>query len=167
MRTLCSFTAVLLPRLALAGCDDAVTEAQTAQQPPPPVTVAAPLQKNISEWDEFTGRFEAAKEVEIRSRVSGFLDRNRSFATVRSSERALFSSSSIPRPFRIALEQAKAQVEQARSPARTDRKRGQARRAAGQSQHDSRRANWSRARRVSARRRPCSSRPRPGSAMRS
>ncbi len=100
--------------LALAGCEDAVTEAQTAQQPPPPVTVAVPFQKNITEWDEFTGRFEAAKEVEIRSRVSGFLDRIafRDGEIVRKGALLFIVD---PRPFRIALEQAKAEVEQARA----------------------------------------------------
>ena len=100
--------------LVLAGCDDAVTEAQTAQQPPPPVTVAVPLQKNISEWDEFTGRFEAAKEVEIRSRVSGFLDRI-SFRDGEIVRKGALLFIVDPRPFRIALERAKAEVEQARA----------------------------------------------------
>lgn len=45
------------------------------QQPPqaPPVTVAQPLERKITEWDEFTGRFEAVDVVEIRARVSGYL----------------------------------------------------------------------------------------------
>jgi RND family efflux transporter MFP subunit len=45
--------------------------AQTAA--PPPVTVSAPLQKEITEWDEFTGQFAAIDYVEIRARVSGYL----------------------------------------------------------------------------------------------
>ncbi len=40
----------------------------------PPVTVAKPVVKDIMEWDEFTGRFEATESVEIRSRVTGYLD---------------------------------------------------------------------------------------------
>ncbi len=41
--------------------------------PPPPATVAVsePLQREITEWDEFVGRFEASRSVEIRPRVSG------------------------------------------------------------------------------------------------
>ena len=42
---------------------------------PPPVTVAKPVVKDIREWDEFIGRFEAVDEVEIRARVSGYLDK--------------------------------------------------------------------------------------------
>jgi len=110
-----SFVPLLIgAALVLAGCDEPVTSAQTAQQPPPPVTVAVPLQKNITEWDEFTGRFEAEKEVEIRSRVSGFLDRIafRDGEIVRKGALLFIVD---PRPFRIALEQAKAEVEQARA----------------------------------------------------
>jgi RND family efflux transporter MFP subunit len=45
-----------------------------AQAPPAPaVTVSAPLQKEITEWDEFTGQFAAVDDVEIRARVSGYL----------------------------------------------------------------------------------------------
>jgi RND family efflux transporter MFP subunit len=42
-------------------------------QTPPAVTVSAPLQKEITEWDEFTGQFAAVDYVEIRARVSGYL----------------------------------------------------------------------------------------------
>src|SRR4051794_34264888 len=41
---------------------------------PPLVTVSQPLQREITEWDEFTGQFAAVEFVEIRSRVSGYLD---------------------------------------------------------------------------------------------
>ena len=40
---------------------------------PPAVTVSAPLQKEIVEWDEFTGQFAAVDYVEVRARVSGYL----------------------------------------------------------------------------------------------
>ena len=42
---------------------------------PPPVTVAKPVVKNIVEWDDFIGRFEAIDDVAIRSRVTGYLDK--------------------------------------------------------------------------------------------
>jgi RND family efflux transporter MFP subunit len=45
----------------------------SAQQAPPPVTVAKPVVKNIIEQDEFVGRFASKSEVMIRSRVSGYL----------------------------------------------------------------------------------------------
>ena len=56
----------------LAGCDS--KPVSNSSPPPPPVTVALPLQKNITEWDEYTGRFAATAAVEVRARVSGFID---------------------------------------------------------------------------------------------
>src|SRR5436190_14536641 len=44
-----------------------------AAMPPAEVAVAAPLQRTIIEYDEFTGRFEPSRTVEIRPRVSGQL----------------------------------------------------------------------------------------------
>src|SRR6266403_342500 len=47
----------------------------TAQQPPPvpSVTVASVEKKDVVEWDEFTGRTEAVESVEVRPRVSGYI----------------------------------------------------------------------------------------------
>ncbi len=48
--------------------------AGAADPPPAPaVTVSAPLQRELVEWDEFTGQFWAKDSVEIRARVSGYL----------------------------------------------------------------------------------------------
>jgi RND family efflux transporter MFP subunit len=44
-----------------------------AVPPPPAVTVSLPLQKEITEWDQFTGQFAPVDSVEIRARVSGYL----------------------------------------------------------------------------------------------
>ena len=57
----------------LIGCDSKPA-ASSSPPPPPPVTVARPLQKAITEWDEYTGRFSAVASVEVRARVSGFID---------------------------------------------------------------------------------------------
>src|SRR5690606_31883288 len=60
----------------LAACSD--TGGQQAGQgapPPPPVTVAKPIVKEVIERDDFTGRFSAVDMVEVRSRVSGYLER--------------------------------------------------------------------------------------------
>ncbi|MCX7325087.1 MAG: efflux RND transporter periplasmic adaptor subunit [Hyphomicrobiales bacterium] len=43
--------------------------------PAPTVAVASPLAKRVVQWDEYTGRFEAREQVEVRARVSGFIDR--------------------------------------------------------------------------------------------
>ena len=45
-----------------------------APLPPPPVTVATPISKEIVEWDEYTGRTAAVESVKIRPRVSGYID---------------------------------------------------------------------------------------------
>ena len=61
--------------LLAEACDDAENgNAKAADAPPPPeVTVAKPLIQKLTEWDEFTGRFEPVQQVEIRARVSGYL----------------------------------------------------------------------------------------------
>jgi membrane fusion protein, multidrug efflux system len=43
--------------------------------PTPSVTVASPIQKKVTQWDEYTGRFEAREQVEVRARVSGFVEK--------------------------------------------------------------------------------------------
>jgi RND family efflux transporter MFP subunit len=63
--------AVLLAA-ALSGCGD--KPAQQAAPAPPPVTVAHPTKRVVTDWDEFTGRFEAMEEVQVRARVGGFVD---------------------------------------------------------------------------------------------
>lgn len=44
-----------------------------ASPPPPTVTVTNPERRSITEWDDYTGRFEAVDHVEIKARVSGYL----------------------------------------------------------------------------------------------
>src|SRR5580658_4600768 len=56
--------------ILLAGCG---ASAAPQQPPPPAVTVAPVEQKELVEWDEFTGRTEAVESVEIRPRVSGYI----------------------------------------------------------------------------------------------
>ena len=65
-------------RLAFAAALTLITTTATfAQGGPPamPVSVAEPLAKRVTQWDEFSGRFEAVASVEIRARVSGFIDK--------------------------------------------------------------------------------------------
>ena len=60
--------------LSIAGCGGSGGSAQTAP-PPPQVSVAQVLQKRVKDWDEFTGRLQAVETVEIRPRVSGYIDK--------------------------------------------------------------------------------------------
>ena len=85
-----------------------------AQQAPPPpaVTVAKPLVEELREWSDFTGQFEARESVEIRARVSGYLE------SVNFTDGQLVKKGDLlfviePRPYEIALDTAKTQVAQA------------------------------------------------------
>src|SRR5258708_37578575 len=56
--------------LLTAGCSPKTTQ----QGPPPPAVTVAPVeQKEIVEWSGFTGRTEPVESVEIRPRVSGYI----------------------------------------------------------------------------------------------
>lgn len=96
----------------------AVLAACSKPAPPPPpltqVTVANPLQRNIVDWDEYIGRFEAIQDAEIRPRVSGAIDRVlfSDGQRVRQGD-ALFIID--PRPYRAALAQSQAQLAKARA----------------------------------------------------
>jgi RND family efflux transporter MFP subunit len=69
-------TAVGLTASALAaGCDSGASPQQ--QKGPaalPTVTASMPVRREIVEWDEYTGRFDSVETVEIRARVSGYLN---------------------------------------------------------------------------------------------
>lgn len=96
--------------LALAACGGQ----PPAPPPPPGVTVAEVPERDINEWDEFTGRVEAVDAVEIRPRVSGYIQRV-AFAEgseVRKGD-VLFEID--PRPYAADLARAEAQVEVART----------------------------------------------------
>jgi len=56
---------------ALSGCDE--KPAAQAAVAPPPVTVAPPVKRTVTDWDEFTGRFDAVEQVQVRARVGGFV----------------------------------------------------------------------------------------------
>jgi RND family efflux transporter MFP subunit len=66
-----SFAACAL--LLLGGCGKSGGGAQSA--PAPQVSVAQVLEKRVKDWDEFTGRLQAVETVEIRPRVSGYIDK--------------------------------------------------------------------------------------------
>ena len=120
------FARVILVLLAIAGAAllyrywgfwQAAPEAQAAP-PPPTVTVAKPLVKEMEEWNDFTGQFEARESVEVRARVSGYLE------SVNFTDGQLVKKGDLlfviePRPFELALETAKAQLAQAEAQSRS------------------------------------------------
>jgi multidrug efflux system membrane fusion protein len=102
--------------LLLAACGPEEQQAQAQQQAaaPPPVTVAQALQRSVTEWDEYTGRFEAKESVEVKARVSGYLE------SVHFDEGQLVKKGELlfiidPRPFEIELKSARAAVDQAKA----------------------------------------------------
>ncbi len=100
----------LIAALVLAACKE------EAPPPPqaPPVTVAAALSREITEFDEFTGRVAAVNPVEVRPRVSGFVMRAafQEGAEVRRGD-VLFEID--PRPYQDDVARAAAELERART----------------------------------------------------
>jgi RND family efflux transporter MFP subunit len=99
--------------LVLAAALSACGAGQEQQAPPPPpVTVATPLVQDIVDWDDYVGRFEAIESVEVKPRVSGYLQsvhfRDGDF--VRAGQ-LLFTIDQ--RPARAQLDQARAQLARA------------------------------------------------------
>ncbi|OHD04632.1 MAG: efflux transporter periplasmic adaptor subunit [Sphingopyxis sp. RIFCSPHIGHO2_01_FULL_65_24] len=102
----------ILLSLTLAACSGA----DDAQGGPPqlPVTAAAPLVRDVTEWDDYVGRFEAVDSVEVRPRASGYLQRAHftDGQYVRAGQ-LLFTIDA--RPSQAALDQARAQLARAQA----------------------------------------------------
>ncbi|MCP4781735.1 MAG: efflux RND transporter periplasmic adaptor subunit [Hyphomicrobium sp.] len=79
--------------------------------PAPELTISQPIARDVIEWDEYLGRFDAVEEVEMQARVSGHLTNvNFTDGQIVNAGELLFTID--PRPFERALEQAKAQLDQ-------------------------------------------------------
>lgn len=98
--------------LVASGCAPQAAPAPQAPQ----VSVAEVLQRDVSDWDEFTGRIEAIESVEIRPRVSGYIERVAFVegGTVKKGD-LLFVID--PRPYRAELDKAEAELVRARASA--------------------------------------------------
>jgi RND family efflux transporter MFP subunit len=108
---------LLLPAFALtlAACERSESQTGKAAPPPPPqVTVARPVTKTVVEQDEYVGRFVAVDAVEVRARVSGYLEK------IHFQDGQLIKKGDLlftvdRRPFQNALDQARASLAQAKA----------------------------------------------------
>lgn len=107
--------AVASAAVLLSGC---TSEATSGAAPAPvQVSVADALERSVTQWDEFTGRLEAVESVEVRPRVTGYIE------SVNFSEGSLVKKGDLlfvidPRPYRAEL--AKAEAELTRATARVE-----------------------------------------------
>src|SRR6266705_5762035 len=98
--------AFLLVFLTGNGCK----KASVAQQPALPVNVVTAIEKEVNEWDEFTGRLDPVESVEIRPRVSGYI------TDIRFNAGAIIKKGDLlyvidPRPYQADFDRASAEVE--------------------------------------------------------
>jgi RND family efflux transporter MFP subunit len=105
--------------LALSGCGDKPPQQPAAAAPP--VTVAQPVKRTVTDWDEFTGRFEAVQEVQVRARVGGFV------TSVEFRDGSIVKAGDLlyvidARPFEAVAEQAEGQLSDARAKAELARR---------------------------------------------
>src|SRR5436309_1370332 len=94
---------LLLSSLVLTGCTRTPSEAPAAA--PVPVTVSHPVERDVTDYADFTARTAAVDSVEVRARVWGYLDK------VNFKEGALVKKGDVlfeiePRTYRAALAQA-------------------------------------------------------------
>jgi RND family efflux transporter MFP subunit len=113
MRTFTPGRALMLAILAvLTACSEAPQ--QRAAPPPPKVTVATPMKRSVVDQDEYVGRFVAVDSVEIRARVSGYLDRIH-FTDGQMVKQGDLLFTIDRRPFQTTLDQAKGNLQQAQA----------------------------------------------------
>ena len=101
---------LLLAVLALSACGQSDSKHDAAK--PPPVSVSKPVVKTVMEWDEFTGRFDATAEVQVRARVNGYLQ------SVHFKDGAMVEKGDLlftidPRPYEAAMKRSQAEVARA------------------------------------------------------
>jgi RND family efflux transporter MFP subunit len=107
-------TKLLPAALVIAWASVACTGKAPPAQAPPTVVVGSPLTQRVSDWDDYSGRFEAVESVEVRPRVGGAIE------SIHFKDGALVKQGQLlftidPRPYVAALGRAKAQLAGARA----------------------------------------------------
>ncbi len=134
--------------------------------PPPQVSVAAVLEKRVKDWDEFTGRFQAVETVEIRPRVSGYIDKV-AFKEGAEVKRGDLLFVIDPRPYQAEYDRAAADLKRYKTALDLARIESVRVRAPARKRRGVRRKNSTSARARSHKRRPMSRGRRPHSSPRS
>lgn len=101
--------------LLLSACDQPAANPDASKKAAPPpavVTASRPHLEELVEWDEYTARFEAVESVDVRARVSGYLNEV-AFKDGQTVKQGDLLYTIDPRPFERAVEQAKAELAQA------------------------------------------------------
>jgi len=105
----------VLVALAASACS---SEAAPAAGPPPPeVSVASVLTRDVSQWEDFTGRVAAVESVELRPRVSGYVQRV-AYAEGEEVRKGDLLFVVDPRPYQAALDRALAELARAQAESR-------------------------------------------------
>src|SRR5258707_7760680 len=105
---------MLVIAIVITACSN--SEAEAPSPPPPEVDAAQVVTKSVRQWDEFTGRVAAIGAVDIRPRVSGYIDR------IAFKEGDMVNAGDLlfvvdPRPYRANYDSAVGQLERARASA--------------------------------------------------
>lgn len=116
--TLASLALSALVAAVIAACSSQAAPGEGAGMPPPPeVSVATVLSKQVRQWDDFTGRVSAIETVELRPRVSGYVERV-AYQEGQEVKKGDLLFVIDQRRYRAELNRAQADLERARSEAR-------------------------------------------------
>ncbi|MFQ3191110.1 MAG: multidrug efflux system membrane fusion protein, partial [Paraglaciecola sp.] len=111
MRSPISYLSLLFLLALATSCSE--TEKQSQQMPAPEVDVSQPIQAVITQWDEYTGRFAAVNQAQIRARVSGYLQQT-TFKDGQAVKKGDVLFIIDQRPFKIALKSAESRFDLAK-----------------------------------------------------
>ncbi|MBW3670854.1 MAG: efflux RND transporter periplasmic adaptor subunit [Acidobacteria bacterium] len=105
---------ILLSSSFSTACSPASADPAQAAPPPQQITTAEVISREVTEWDEFTGRLEAVNAVAIRPRVSGFV------SAVRFEQGSLVNKGDLlfeidPRPFQAEVDRLRAELSRAQA----------------------------------------------------
>ncbi|MDO9169557.1 MAG: efflux RND transporter periplasmic adaptor subunit [Methylobacter sp.] len=105
-------TVILMVMVGCGNPDDSGSQPRQGQLPK--VKIAQALSQDVTEWDEYTGRIEAVNSVDVRARVSGYLDKVNFKAGDRVNQDDLLFQID-PKPFTAQLNYAEAELQRAKS----------------------------------------------------